>query len=748
MQVPGNSDPSVEELVAEGDYQRAAECAEERKLFQRASELFARIWDYESASRCALSAGKLRAALEHAIDGGNAEQIENVTTHLLDTGKQGLAIAASTFEKKQRPNRAASLYESYGDKKRAIELFKSGQDYVQAARLLFELGSDSEAGGLLERTLKGQVEAKEAAQSHSLLGLIYSRRQEGAKAVRHFQQAISLDPEKKQLHISLVQQLFEMGLRDGAREALIAARRRFPELPPSLDDFVSTPTPAVAESKSQLIAGRYELLDQLGSGGSGRVFKARDGAKKRNVAIKLLHAGHTRGTDAYQRFCREARITERLDHDNIVKTHEFSEDAGFLAMEYMDGGSLERRLLERGALPLASCLKIALEILSGIERAHQHGVIHRDIKPANIFFHANGVAKIGDFGTAHLLEFGLTQTGGLIGTLAYISPEQITGANLTVASDYYSLGITLFECCTGRLPFDGPDFIAQHMGASPPDIAELVPDLPAAWNRLLYQLLEKVPEERLASAEVMRKQIGEITKATATRSSVLSLPKRSFDARAEAPTDQPPETQEKKQRYQFVCVLKETKQSSLSSAVDTELARSVIFEEFHNDIVDTPLETHLLSLAKAGGAFLQRVLAYRRDERIAIFEAPAGQPLHVWVKANGPVPAEVAAGMIVKITHSLAAMHAVGIGHGSISDESIVIDELGHPTLLSSGVAVSSPPSSKDDIKALLAIHKTLSPADTPDSKQVAEPEDAASLISYAKSIEHSERCKRLQQAP
>ena len=111
---------------------------------------------------------------------------------------------------------------------------------------------------------------------------------------------------------------------------------------------------------------------------------------------------------------------------------------------------------------------MALDIIGGLEAAHHRGVVHRDVKPANIFFDARGTAKLGDFGVAHLVDLGQTQTGGLIGTLAYMSPEQITGAPISIAADLYALGVTLFEALTGRLPFLGPDFVAQHLGEAPP----------------------------------------------------------------------------------------------------------------------------------------------------------------------------------------------------------------------------------------------------------------------------------------
>src|SRR5690606_10669846 len=143
-----------------------------------------------------------------------------------------------------------------------------------------------------------------------------------------------------------------------------------------------------------------------------------------------------------------------------------SADFGYLVMEYMIGGSLDRRIDRRlGPGPVR---RLAADLLSGLERAHRRGVIHRDIKPANVFFDARGSAKRGDFGVAHLLDLGQTQTGGLIGTLAYMAPEQITGAPLTIAADLYALGVTLYEALVGRLPLLGPDFVAQHLGEIPP----------------------------------------------------------------------------------------------------------------------------------------------------------------------------------------------------------------------------------------------------------------------------------------
>src|SRR5262249_24460583 len=141
------------------------------------------------------------------------------------------------------------------------------------------------------------------------------------------------------------------------------------------------------------------------------------------------------------------------------------------------------------------------------EAAHHRGVVHRDVKPANVFFDARGTAKLGDFGVAHLVDLGQTQTGGLIGSLAYMSQEQITGAPISIAADLYALGVTLFEAITGRLPFLGPDFVAQHLGEPPPSATSAAVDLAAGWDPILAGLLVKNPHERTPTLGDLRNQL-------------------------------------------------------------------------------------------------------------------------------------------------------------------------------------------------------------------------------------------------
>src|SRR5581483_4972010 len=186
-----------------------------------------------------------------------------------------------------------------------------------------------------------------------------------------------------------------------------------------------------------------------------------------------------RGQESYRRFAREARVISALRHQSIVRVLEFHEEEGLLVMEHLPGGTLADRPLP---LPRALCRAVLLSVTEGLQAAHACGIIHRDIKPQNIFFTATSRAKLGDFGVAHLQDLGATQTAGFVGTLAYMSPEQISGAPLTFAADVYGLGVTLFQALTGRLPFAGPDFVAQHLGETPPAPSSLRAGLDAAWR--------------------------------------------------------------------------------------------------------------------------------------------------------------------------------------------------------------------------------------------------------------------------
>ena len=195
----------------------------------------------------------------------------------------------------------------------------------------------------------------------------------------------------------------------------------------------------------------YRLGDRLGGGGMGVVYRAEDLRLRRTVALKFLPRELTRDPDARERFVQEAQAASSLDHPNICTIYEIDrtpEDELFIAMAYCDGETLATRL-QRGPLSIGDAVDLALQVARGLEKAHHAGIVHRDIKPANVMITADGLVKVVDFGIAKLSDrTHLTQTGTIVGTLAYIAPEQIRGAGTDHRVDIWALGILLFEMLT------------------------------------------------------------------------------------------------------------------------------------------------------------------------------------------------------------------------------------------------------------------------------------------------------------
>jgi eukaryotic-like serine/threonine-protein kinase len=258
----------------------------------------------------------------------------------------------------------------------------------------------------------------------------------------------------------------------------------------------------------------YRIVERLGRGAMGAVYKAQDLTLDRPVAIKFISKEIASNPEQRSRFVREARTASLLDHSNICTIHEFGETPDgdlFIAMAYCPGENLRMRL-ERGPLPLKEAVSIAEQIAQGLAKAHSMGIIHRDIKPANIMLLPEGTVKIVDFGLAKFpRDMGITNAGGVVGTIPYMSPEQLRGDPLDGRTDIWSLGVTLYEMLAGDRPFDGSNDVAlmrRISDADPPSLLTRRPDVPLELDHLIRQALRKNPQERQSNAgevvEVLR----------------------------------------------------------------------------------------------------------------------------------------------------------------------------------------------------------------------------------------------------
>jgi len=255
-----------------------------------------------------------------------------------------------------------------------------------------------------------------------------------------------------------------------------------------------------------VIAERYELLAIVGTGGMSSVYKAHDRLLERNVALKVLHAHYGDDEEYVERFRREARAVAQLSHPNIVTVIDRGEADGyqFIVFELIDGENLKELVNRAGPLPARRAVELAIAVADGLAFAHEHGLVHRDVKPQNVLLNGDGEAKVTDFGIARSLdvEHGVTQTGTVLGTSNYLSPEQASGKQVTPATDVYSLGVVLYELLTAELPFPGENFVAvamKHLNEPVPDILERRPDLPVRLAAAIERAMEKDPARRFTS---------------------------------------------------------------------------------------------------------------------------------------------------------------------------------------------------------------------------------------------------------
>lgn len=263
------------------------------------------------------------------------------------------------------------------------------------------------------------------------------------------------------------------------------------------------------QMEGKKLGGRYEIVSRVGGGGMAVVYKAKDLLLHRYVAIKVLSESLSNDSEFIRRFSREAQAAASLSHPNVVNVYDVGKDGytHYIVMELVEGPTLKQYILERGPLPVQEAANIAMQICDGLAHAHENQIVHRDIKPHNILLGSNGRAKVTDFGIARAASSStITQTGSVMGSVHYFSPEQARGGVIGEKSDLYSLGIVLYEMLTGRLPFDGDSAISialKHLQEQPDDPRRFNEQIPDNMAGIIMKALDKDPNNRFASARDM-----------------------------------------------------------------------------------------------------------------------------------------------------------------------------------------------------------------------------------------------------
>jgi len=440
--------------------------------------------------------------------------------------------------------RAESLAADTGGAGMALTASMDGQHLIGLAGAIRSPGGDVRGGFVALRSREAELAAFNALRRTMLFAIglgivlalvfafVQARQISGpvrrlALATRQVQDgdySVTIDVKSKD-EIGVLSQAFKSLVEDLKEKAALVDYMMAASGAAATQPLESVPTVVRDAGGGQLrpgavFAGRYEVKEMLGAGGMGVVYRAFDRELQEPVAIKTLKPeAMAGGTVALDRFKQEIRLARRIAHRNVVRTYDLGEVNGmyYLTMEYVEGTSLKQLITSRGRLPVAVTLTVGKQLCRALEVAHAEGIIHRDIKPHNMVVDPSGFLKVMDFGIARLANppqgKGLTEAGLSIGTPDYMSPEQLSGADLDPRSDLYSAGVVLFECLTGRLPFEADTtwaLVAKHLEEEPPNPRTLNADVPEALAIVILKAMAKDRERRFATASEMHDALARI----------------------------------------------------------------------------------------------------------------------------------------------------------------------------------------------------------------------------------------------
>ena len=482
----GEDAEAVEYLVKAGEHAAAGDLYRKLARFGEAGEAYARATDYPAAAE----AFRAAAQLEPAAD--------------------AYAQCAKFAE-------AATCYGQVGKKDKQAEMLEKAGSVFEAGKIFAELGESDAAIRLLQQIASDDSRYGEAC---SILGRMFQNKGMHSLSVKKFEEAAGSDSVTRQnveAFYELARAHERQGDNAGAAEiyerilsfdyhykdvaaclerSKAAAQKKGGDSAPPLT--TPTQTPPLAQTQK-----RYEIVRELGRGGMGVVYLARDSVLEREVAYKVLPEGLRGNPNALKNFLREAKAAAQLNHPNIVTVYDAgeSEHGFYMAMELVEGTTLKEILRQRGAVSANAAAYILRQMASALAYAHGRKVVHRDVKTANTMWTTEKHVKIMDFGLAKLMEEVRNATTMISGTPFYMSPEQTLGRDVDHRTDLYSLGVTIFELVTGELPFQKGNVPYHHVHTPPPDPRSIKADVPEGLCKLILRCLQKAPADRFQSAK-------------------------------------------------------------------------------------------------------------------------------------------------------------------------------------------------------------------------------------------------------
>lgn len=495
----------AESFLESGDEAGAAEELAKAGEYERSAEFYLGLGRREEAARMFHKAGDFLAAAE-------------IWAH-----ENRLEEAAVAFAAGNEHDQAARIMEQLGNPEKAAKYWKAAGEYLKAAIIYYKAGREKAALKLLGQV--GEL-GDNARPARAMEGQILFKLGNPKAALERFRVALGDSAPSRQTvdlfykigrcqealgEISQALESFEVVVTHNERFA--DARSRMGKLRsklPAAEPHKGKASPAPRRdsrdpsgvASNRLRHARYDIVDEIARGGMGVVYKARDKVLNRIVAFKILSESLKTNRTAVEYFLREARAAAAMSHPNIVTVFDAGEQDNeyYMAMEYVEGETLKSLVKRQGAFPEPLVRFVAVHSCRGLTYAHDKGLVHRDIKSGNLMLTKDRNLKIMDFGLAKFVEESQKDHTRAIGTPYYMSPEQILGKDLDGRSDIYSLGITLFECATGRVPFSKGDLAYHHLHTKPPTVRSLNGEISPQLERIIAKCIRKDPARRFQSA--------------------------------------------------------------------------------------------------------------------------------------------------------------------------------------------------------------------------------------------------------